>query len=87
MGKYSDVNGAPFTDEDIERWADEAESEVGYVGRHLTAPRMGRPVSVGAQARPFTFRLDDVRRAKLAEAARARHTTPSQLMRELIDAM
>ncbi|MFJ4759545.1 hypothetical protein ACIP1V_01855, partial [Kocuria marina] len=27
------------------------------------------------------------RRAKLDEAARERHTTPSQLMRELIDAL
>ncbi|MFV0373956.1 hypothetical protein [Microbacterium sp.] len=47
----------------------------------------GRPISVGAQARPFTLRLDAVRRAKLDEAARERHTTPSQLMRELIDAL
>ena len=42
---------------------------------------------VGAQARPFTLRLDAVRRAKLDEAAQERHTTPSQLMRELIDAL
>ena len=35
MGEYSDVNGAPFTDEDIEQWAAEAESETGYaeIGR------------------------------------------------------
>lgn len=47
----------------------------------------GRPISVGAQAKPFTLRLDAVRRAKLDEAAQRQHTTPSQLMRELIDAL
>lgn len=87
MGKYSDVNGTPFTDEDIERWAAEAESETGYTGKHLGPSVPGRPISVGAQARPFTLRLDAVRRAKLDEAAQERHTTPSQLMRELIDAL
>ncbi len=87
MGKYSDVNGVPFTDEDIERWGVEAESEAGYTGKHLGPSVPGRPISVGAQARPFTLRLDAVRRAKLDEAAQERHTTPSQLMRELIDAL
>ncbi|MFV0253337.1 MAG: CopG family transcriptional regulator [Beutenbergiaceae bacterium] len=87
MGKYSDVNGVPFTEEDIEQWAAEAESEAGYVGKHLGPSGPGRPISVGAQARPFTLRLDAVRRAKLDEVARERHTTPSQLMRELIDAL
>lgn len=87
MGKYSDVNGVPFTDEDIERWAAEAESEAGYTGKHLGPSAPGRPISVGAQARPFTLRLDAVRRAKLDEVAQERHTTPSQLMRELIDAL
>ncbi len=87
MSKYSDVNGVPFTDEDIERWDAEAESEQGYTGKHLGPSVAGRPISVGAQARPFTLRLDAARRAKLDEIARERHTTPSQLMRELIDAL
>jgi hypothetical protein len=87
MSKYSDVNGVPFTDEDIERWAAEAESEKGYVGKHLGPSVPGRPISVGAQARPFTLRLDAERRAKLDEVAQERHTTPSQLMRELIDTL
>jgi DNA polymerase II large subunit len=42
---------------------------------------------VGSQARPFTLRLDAVRRAKLDEVARERNITPSQLMRDLIDAL
>lgn len=87
MGEYSDVNGAPFTDEDIEQWAAEAESETGYAGKHLGSSVPGRPISVGAQARPFTLRLDVVRRAKLDEVAQERHITPSQLMRELIDSL
>ncbi|GAB3611393.1 hypothetical protein GCM10027414_35190 [Humibacter ginsengiterrae] len=87
MDKYSDVNGVPFTDEDIERWAGEAESEQGYTGKHLGPSMPGRPISVGARARPFTLRLDAERRAKLDEAAKERHTTPSQLMRDLIDAL
>lgn len=87
MSEYTDVNGTPFTDEDIERWAAEAESERGYAGKHLTPSVPGRPISVGAQARPFTLRLDAARRAKLDEVAQERHTTPSQLMRELIDTL
>ncbi|KAA9108198.1 CopG family transcriptional regulator [Microbacterium rhizomatis] len=87
MGTYSDVNGIPFTDEDIESWAAEAESDTGYTGKHLGPSVPGRPISVGAQARPFTLRLDAARRAKLDEVAQERHTTPSQLMRELIDAL
>lgn len=87
MSKYTDVNGTPFTDEDIEHWASEAESELGYTGKHLGPSQPGRPVSVGTQARPFTLRLDAARRAKLDEVAHERHTTASQLMRELIDSL
>lgn len=85
MGTYSDVNGVPFTDDDVERWA--AQAEAGYTGKHLGPSVPGRPISVGAQARPFTLRLDAARRAKLDEVAQERHTTPSQLMRELIDTL
>lgn len=87
MSEYRDVDGTPFTDDDLERLAAEAESEQGYTGQHLGPSQPGRPVSVGARARPFTLRLDAARRAKLDEAAQERHTTPSQLMRELIDSL
>lgn len=87
MSKYTDVNGTVFTDEDIERWVGNAESENGYTGKHLGPSQPGRPISVGHRAKPFTLRLDAARRAKLDEAAQQRHTTPSQLMRELIDAL
>lgn len=85
MAKYNDVNGVPFTEDDIERWATEAESDHGYEGQHLRPSVPGRPISVGKQARPLTLRLDAARRAKLNEAAQERHTTASQLMRDLID--
>lgn len=81
---YTDVNGTEFTDADIERWADE--HEAGYAGAH-GAVMKGRPISVGHQAKPFTLRLDGARRAKLDQAALERHTTASQLMRDLIDAL
>lgn len=87
MSKYTAVNGTTFTDEDIERWAAEAESEQGYTGGHLGPATPGRPVSVGADARPFTLRLDAHRRAKLNKIAEERHTTASQLMRGLIDSL
>lgn len=87
MGHHTDVNGTPFTDQDIERWADEAETERGYTGGHLGPSVPGRPISVGLHARPFTLRLDAARRAKLDEVAQRRHITPSQLMRQLIDTL
>lgn len=87
MSKYTAVNGTEFTDEDIEKWAAEAESEQGYTGGHIGPSVPGRPVSVGAEAKPFTLRLDANRRAKLDKLARERHTTPSDLMRGLIDSL
>lgn len=85
MSKYTAMNGTTFTDEDIESWAAETESEQGYTGGHLGPAMPGRPVSVGAEARPFTLRLDARRRTKLSKIAEERHTTASQLMRDLID--
>jgi hypothetical protein len=87
MSKYTAINGTQFTDDDIERWAAEAESEEGYTGKHIGPSVPGRPVSVGAEAKPFTLRLDANRRAKLNKLAQERHTTPSDLMRGLIDAL
>ena len=85
MAKYTATNGTTFTDEDIERWAAEAESDQEYTGSHIGPAVPGRPGSVGAEAKPFTLRLDANRRAKLDQIAEQRHITPSQLMRDLID--
>lgn len=74
-----------IADEDIERWSDDHER--GFSGGHIGAAVPGRPVSVGAEAKPFTLRLDANRRAKLDKVARERNTTVSELMRGLIDAL
>lgn len=52
MTGYTAANGTPFTDEDIERWAAEDESEKGYTGSHLGPSHPGPPVSAGEKARP-----------------------------------
>lgn len=65
----------------------EAETGVPYDGKHLGSSVAGRPISVGVGAKPFTLRLDRSRRAKLAEVAQERGTTPSQLVRDLIDSL
>jgi len=86
MNAYTAIDGTTFTDADIERWAEDAESGRGYSGKHLGAAIVGRPISVGERAKPFTLRLDVARRVKLETAAAERKTTPSQLVRDLIDA-
>ena len=43
MREYTDVDGAPFTEEDIERWGAEMESERGYMGGHLGPAEPGSP--------------------------------------------
>lgn len=85
MKKYAGMDGSGFAEEDIERWAAVQESAEGYVGGHLGPSRPGRPVSVGADVRPVTVRLDAARRAKLEELARSRQVSVSQAVRELID--
>ncbi|MFD2840241.1 CopG family transcriptional regulator [Populibacterium corticicola] len=87
MGEYKDVDRVPFTDEDIEEWAAEAETSTGYTGKHLGLPVAGDPTSADPQTHTIALHLDTARLAKLNEAAQKRHTTPSQLMRELIDAL
>lgn len=85
---YTAANGVQFTDDDIERWAtlDEAPDSPGYTGAHGPVV-MGRPVSVGYDAKPFTLRLDGRRRAKLDQAAKEQQITVSQVVRDLIDAL
>jgi predicted transcriptional regulator len=90
MAEYTARNGTKYTDEDIERWA--AEAEAGFPGvkfgpSSAGPPTSGRPITVGEQARPFTLRLDVARRAKLDQVAQQRHLTASQLVRDLIDAL
>lgn len=85
MGEYTAADGTTFTDADVERWG--AEAEEGFAGWNFGKPVPGRPISVGAEARPFTLRLDAARRAKLQQVAAKQNTTASQIMRDLIDAL
>lgn len=81
------ANGTVYTDEQIEQWALAQESESEYQGAHLAPAMPGRPVSIGKNALPFTIRLDEERRKKVAAIAQERNVTPSELMRDLIDAI
>lgn len=85
MSAYVSVDGVEFTDDDVERWADEAEA--GFPGAVFSESSPGRPVSVGLNARPFTIRLDDARRSKIDRVARDRRTTASEVVRGLIDVL
>ncbi|MFT4188327.1 MAG: hypothetical protein QM621_07055 [Aeromicrobium sp.] len=85
MAEHTAADGTAFTDEDIERWGTEAEA--GFPGWKFGKSVPGRPISVGAEARPFTLRLDAERREKLKQVAQERHITSSQLVRDLIDAL
>lgn len=85
MAKYTAADGTTFTDKDIERWSAEAEPEQEYTGNHIGPSVPGRPVRADAEAKPFTFRLEATRRAKLDEIAQQRNVTPPQLLRDLID--
>ena len=69
MATYKSADGATFTDEDLERWGNEAENGVPYDGKHLGLPVSGRPISVGVGAKPFTPRLDRSRRAQLGDGS------------------
>ncbi len=69
MAAYKSADGVTFTDEDLERWGNEAENGVPYDGKHLGSSVAGRPITVGVGAKPFTLRLDCSRRAKLGEVS------------------
>lgn len=72
-----------YTEDDIERWAEEAEE--GFPGWKFGKPILGRPVSIGEDAKPFTLRLDTERRLKLKVLAKEQGVSESQVIRDLID--
>lgn len=84
---WTAANGTTYTDEQIEQWATAQETEPEYTGSHLAPSKPGRPVTIGKNAQPFTIRLDEARRNKITALAKKMHTTPSGLVRDLIDAM
>ena len=84
---WTAINGTTYTDEQIEQWATEQETDHEYTGKHLAPAMPGRPISIGKNAQPFTIRLDDARRNKITTLAKKLNTTPSALVRNLIDAI
>lgn len=85
MSQHKAVDGATYTEGDIERWAKEAEE--GFHGWQFGKPILGRPVSIGEDAKPFTLRLDAERRLKLKALAKEQGVSESQVIRDLIDRM
>lgn len=85
MAEHVATDGTTFDDDDLERWAQEAEG--GFPAARFGRSTAGRPVSVGTDARPLTIRLDAQRRAKLVARAEQQHTNVSQVLRDLIDAL
>ncbi|HIW68439.1 MAG TPA: CopG family transcriptional regulator [Candidatus Dietzia merdigallinarum] len=83
MDKYPAVDVTEFTDQGIERWADEHER--GSTSRHFGPAVPGRPVSAGAEAKSFALRLNANRRAKPNKVANERNVTVWDLIRGLID--
>ena len=55
MAEYIASNGTIYTDEDIERWAEEAEA--GWPGVQFGPPTPGPLTFPGAKPRPFPIRL------------------------------
>lgn len=45
MNTYKSADGIVFTDEDIEQWALEAETDTDYAGKHLGPSIAGKPIS------------------------------------------
>lgn len=85
LARHGPANGVTYTDEDVEHWGQEADA--GFPGWKFGKSGAGRSISVGVGAKPFALRLDAVRRAELDEVAAERQTTPSQVVRDLIDAL
>jgi len=84
---YTTPGGRVYSESDLERWDWEAAN--GMPGwEFIGKPTPGRPMSIGAtKAKNLTVRLDELRRQKVEKAAAARGIKPSELMRELIDAL
>lgn len=85
MAKYTATEGTVFTDDDNGKPAED--TEPGYTGIHFTLPRLGRPISVGENSKPFTIRLDNYRRKQIKRIADERKKHPSRVIRELLNSL
>jgi len=76
MATYTAVNGTLFTDDDLERWADDIERGV--------LPGEPGPITDGPMLNVVP--LDDAHRAKAEELAEQRGLSIGEFMCQLIDA-
>ena len=81
MAEYIAANGTVFTDEDIERWAEEAEA--GWLGIEFGPLVPGPPVKDGEKPRPFTKLFCYLRYLKVRKIVRKMNDTESQEERNL----
>lgn len=77
------VDGTPFSEADVDRWAREA--EVGFPGATFGKVRAGRPPALGDDVKRITVRLSAVQRARLLARAKREHTSVSEVLRHLVD--
>lgn len=82
--KYTAADGTEFTDDDIERWATEAEA--GFPGA-VFAPTVHGPWGDDEDGSPLVLRLDPAHLAKLLKTANDRETTMTQVVEDLIDSL
>lgn len=77
------IDGQPVSDEQIQAWADEAES--GYDVAEMR--RRGRPLTVGKTAGSVVqFRMDEELLELLARKAKAQHLNRSEALRAAVRA-
>lgn len=76
------IDGAPVTEEQIQTWADEAET--GYDVADLR--RRGRPTVGTGPGRPVPVRMDDELLAALLARAAEEHMTRSEAIRAAVRA-
>lgn len=84
MSGNNTINGVPVTEEQIEKWADEAAA--GFDVATLKKRGRGRPGRGSSAAQLIGLRLTPDELAALDEAAARRHLTRSEAIREALTA-
>ncbi len=82
MNENETIGGAPVTEDQIQAWADEAET--GYDVAALR--RRGRPAVGHGRGTPVPVRMDDTLLAALTARAEREHMTRSEAIRAAVRA-
>lgn len=82
MSGHHTINGVPVSEDQIEKWADEAEA--GFDVAVLKKRGRGRPGRGSSAAQLVGLRLTPEELAALDEAAARRHLTRSEAIREAL---